>query len=52
MPPFPPARQVFTGAAVLAEVMRDQPEFWVSRAEWGEDPHRALAKCGGLGGER
>lgn len=47
----PPRRRhmVFTGAAVLADIMRGQPEFWISRQEWAEDPHRALAKCGGLG---
>ena len=49
----PPRRRhlVFMGAAVLADIMREQESFWVSKAEWAEDPHRALAKCGGgLGG--
>lgn len=43
------ALQVFAGAAVLADIMRGQDDFWVGRREWAEDPHRAMAKCGGLG---
>lgn len=48
----PPRRRhmVFSGAAVLADIMREQDEFWISRAEWAEDPHRAMAKCSGLSG--
>lgn len=41
--------QVFAGAAVLADIMRGQDAFWISKAEWAEDPHRAMAKCSGLG---
>ncbi|PSC73391.1 actin related 2 [Micractinium conductrix] len=41
----PPRRRsaVFQGAAVLADMMRDQREFWISKAEWQEDPQRAMA---------
>ncbi|KAL4418706.1 hypothetical protein ABPG77_004886 [Micractinium sp. CCAP 211/92] len=47
----PPRRRhmVFAGAAVLADIMRGQDEFWIGRHEWAEDPHRAMAKCSGLG---
>jgi actin-related protein 2 len=47
----PPRRKhmVFLGAAVLADIMKDKPEFWVSKAEWEEEGARVLArKCGGL----
>ncbi|GMH37075.1 hypothetical protein BSKO_04948 [Bryopsis sp. KO-2023] len=37
---------VFLGAAVLADIMKDRHEFWVSREEFMEDPYRALKKCG------
>ncbi len=37
---------MFLGGAVLADIMRERPEFWVSAAEWAEDPRRALLKCG------
>eukprot|EP00887_Chlorella_sp_A99_P002382 scaffold10.g2382.t1 len=45
----PPRRRVavFMGASVLASIMADQPEYWVGREEWAEDPRRALAKCAG-----
>lgn len=40
---------VFLGASILADIMKDDTEnFWVSKAEWQEDPHRALKKCDGL----
>ena len=44
----PPRRKhlVFLGGAVLADIMRERPEFWVSAPEWAEDPRRALLKCG------
>ena len=42
------APQVFLGGAVLAEIMRGRDEFWISKEEWAEDPHRAMAKCGTL----
>jgi len=47
----PPRRKhmVFLGAAVLADIMKDKPEFWVSKAEWEEEGTRVLIrKCGGL----
>jgi actin-related protein 2 len=40
---------VFLGAAVLADIMKDKPEFWISKAEWEEEGTRVLArKCGGI----
>ena len=47
----PPRRKhmVFLGAAVLADIMKDKPEFWISKAEWEEEGTRVLArKCGGI----
>jgi actin-related protein 2 len=47
----PPRRKhmVFLGAAVLADIMKDKPEFWVSKKEWEEEGTRVLTrKCGGL----
>ena len=46
----PPRRKhmVFLGAAVLADIMKDKPEFWVSKKEWEEEGVRVLTrKCGG-----
>lgn len=44
----PPIRKhtVFTGAAVLADIMKDSELFWVTKAEFAEDPHRAAQRCG------
>jgi len=44
----PPRRKhmVFLGGAVLAEIMKDKPYFWMSRAEYQEQGVRILAKCG------
>jgi actin-related protein 2 len=44
----PPRRKhmVFMGGAVLAEIMKDKPEFWMSRAEYQEQGVRVLAKLG------
>ncbi len=39
---------VFLGGAVLADIMKDKPSFWVSKQEYEEDPYRALKKCGSL----
>ena len=39
---------VFLGGAVLADIMKDKPSFWVSKQEYEEDPCRALNKCGSL----
>ena len=47
----PPRRKhmVFLGAAVLADIMKDKPDFWISKAEWEEEGVRILTKkCGGL----
>mmetsp|Transcript_21478 Transcript_21478/g.29855 ORF Transcript_21478/g.29855 Transcript_21478/m.29855 type:complete len:393 (-) Transcript_21478:228-1406(-) len=47
----PPRRKhmVFLGGAVLADIMRDKPEFWVSKQEWEEEGERVLKKkCGGV----
>ena len=43
----PPRRShaVFSGGAVLADIMRGSDEFWVSREEWRAGPEAALAKC-------
>lgn len=38
---------VFVGGAVLADIMKDRNDFWVSKAAWEEDPHRALKQCSG-----
>ena len=47
----PPRRRhmVFQGGAVLADIMKDKDEWWVSKAEWEEQGPRALQKCAGLG---
>ena len=44
----PPRRRhmVFLGAAVLADIMKDNIALWVTKAEYDEDPRRALMKCG------
>eukprot|EP00898_Chlorokybus_atmophyticus_P005748 jgi/Chlat1/6174/Chrsp41S09036 len=45
----PPRRKhfVFLGASVLADLMKDNPEFWVSRQEWEEHGPKILdKKCG------
>ncbi len=48
----PPQRKhlVFVGGAVLADIMKDGDDFWVTRAEWEEDPYSAMQKCGGGSG--
>ena len=47
----PPRRKhmVFLGGAVLADIMKDRDEFWISKQEWMERGTAALQKCGGLG---
>lgn len=43
----PPRRKnmVFLGGSVLADIMKDQDEFWLSRAEWNEKgAKRAIAE--------
>jgi actin-related protein 2 len=39
------AHAVFSGGAVLADIMRGSDEFWIGREEWAADPDAALAKC-------
>lgn len=40
----PPRRKimVFLGGAVLADIMKDKEEFWVSQAEYKEKGERAI----------
>jgi len=42
----PPRRKhmVFLGGAVLAQIMKDKEDFWVSRAEWSEKGPAACMK--------
>ncbi|KAG5633620.1 Actin- protein 2-B, partial [Asterophora parasitica] len=44
----PPRRKhmVFLGGAVLADIMKNREEFWITREEWFEQGERALAKLG------
>lgn len=44
----PPRRKhmVFLGGAVLADIMKNREEFWVSREEWFEQGVKALDKLG------
>lgn len=44
----PPRRKhmVFLGGAVLADIMKNRPEFWISREEWFEQGPAALDKLG------
>jgi len=44
----PPRRKhmVFLGGAVLADIMKNRPEFWISREEWFEQGIRSLDKLG------
>jgi actin-related protein 2 len=37
---------VFLGGAVLADIMKNREEFWISREEWYEQGERALDKLG------
>lgn len=37
---------VFLGGAVLADIMKNREEFWISREEWQEQGARALDKLG------
>ena len=38
--------QVFLGGSVLADIMKDKPDFWVSKREWDESGKKALEKLG------
>jgi actin-related protein 2 len=42
----PPRRKhmVFLGGSVLADIMKDRPEFWISRAEWAEHGDKIIGK--------
>lgn len=44
----PPRRKhmVFLGGAVLADIMKNQEAFWVTKQEWDEQGVRALDKLG------
>eukprot|EP00897_Mesotaenium_endlicherianum_P001146 jgi/Mesen1/11031/ME000098S10429 len=44
----PPRRKhmVFLGGAVLADIMKDKPEFWISKQEYEEEGVKCLRKCG------
>ena len=44
----PPRRKhmVFLGGAVLADIMKNREEFWITREEWFEQGVRALDKLG------
>jgi actin-related protein 2 len=40
---------VFLGGAVLANIMADKENMWISKAEWQEQGSRALEKLGARG---
>jgi actin-related protein 2 len=42
----PPRRKhmVFLGGSVLADIMKDRPEFWISRQEWQEHGVNIIGK--------
>jgi len=42
----PPRRKhmVFLGGSVLADIMKERPEFWISKAEWAEHGPNIIAK--------
>lgn len=42
----PPRRKhmVFLGGSVLADIMKTQDQFWISRAEWEEHGERIIGK--------
>jgi len=43
----PPRRKhmVFLGGAVLAEIMKEKPAFWMNKAEYEEMGDNVLRKC-------
>jgi hypothetical protein len=43
----PPRRKhmVFLGGSVLADIMKDRPEFWISKAEWAEHGESGCLVC-------
>lgn len=44
----PPRRKhfVFLGGSVMADVMKDNSEFWITKAEYREQGLRCLSKIG------
>jgi len=42
----PPRRKhmVYLGGSVLADIMKDRPEFWITRAEWQEHGPSIIGK--------
>jgi actin-related protein 2 len=42
----PPRRKhmVFLGGSVLADIMKDRPEFWISKSEWEEHGESIIGK--------
>jgi actin-related protein 2 len=42
----PPRRKhmVFLGGSVLADIMKDREEFWISKAEWAEHGEKLIGK--------
>ena len=42
----PPRRKhmVFLGGSVLADIMKDRNEFWISKAEWEEHGEHIIGK--------
>ena len=37
---------VFLGGAVLANIMADKHDMWISKQEWAEQGDRAMEKLG------
>jgi len=35
---------VFLGGSVLADIMKDRDEFWISKAEWKEHGENIIGK--------
>lgn len=44
----PPRRKhmVFLGGSVLADIMKDKPEFWITKQEYDEQGLRIINKIG------
>lgn len=44
----PPRRKhmVFLGGAVLANIMKDKQNWWITKQEWEEEGERCLEKLG------
>ena len=37
---------VFLGGSVLADIMKDKPEFWITKKEYDEQGVNAIRKIG------